>query len=958
MKLQKTILACIIFSLVISSTPFIHVPKANALSSGSSPSEALNEARNKAKSLISNVVEPITGRMGVLNKKQIEAIIKKGNTGTSGQIQSLVKQYGIYVAIAFGIGAVATYCGGAPNPGTTQVLGTGVSSPVGDPCQSVRQTVDKGADESKNLVKEILEYVAKYALNVIKQRILAMLTDQIVTWIQGGGSPKFVTNWRDFMQDAENQAIGDVIRGAIPQLCSPFSAQVGVVLKTPGILLPVQKFGPASCTLDQVVENIQGFYKDFRSGGWVAYQTSWQPQNNFYGSLLLTIDAANIEASAQAEAAKNEANSSNGFLSEKRCDVTISTDTESEAIVNQSESQIQQLRQNLETGATLAVRNCQIITPGSFVGDIASKAVGSKVDAWIQADDIGPYLDTILNAAINKLTEEGTKGLLGLAANENELGTWPTSEDLDSVTNDFEIPDIAIQGGICTTEDNPETPATDEGGEQGIFIAETDNSGQPILTCISTTPSETGTVLTPTSIQHRKDAINTYRELLQHLEWSLLLKMKTKQHLDSILVIARTLQSIFEGEGEPICRDGTDTDEGSGDADFGTYFDFKNLINKYRYINSKITLDTSHMSSIDSEDVQTYINALENDILQLPSLIEEVRNRLNVLQAPAGERTTKLFLHSVYSTVARPEGQPGLVGTFSTIFDEPLDPIITPFYTYGTITLPDGTIIGHEIGTPAIIETIASQISTGGPTQATGALHGSPENAINIPLPLSIRPLSASNNSAAINAMNTGNMNTSDEAVYGITTLSDAQIDALYKSFVKFSLEHFDLVSVYANKSHPAYQYDLKKEEYRARELHHWLFSRNLYNAGEYFESYNDGLEYLTILGKSLETINIKPSSETGAGGTAAHSYFSRVNGGGLIGMQTVDIQEQNAQIGFEDNGKIRLLNGSAYGTENPNTPGIDYATIPSITGEQVDINKIGLFTWCTGYPVYNPELF
>jgi hypothetical protein len=529
---------------------------------------------------------------------------------TKQQINTITKRYGIYIGIAAALGTTAAVCAAIPSPAGSSP--GPILRSTGDFCATFQKAGENLGSAAKEFFEKLTDYLVKYALNVIKQRMLAMLTDQIVTWIQGGGNPKFVTNWKDFMQDAGNQAIGDVIRGAIPQLCSPFSAQVGIVLKTPGILLPVQKFGPASCTLDQVVENIQGFYKDFRSGGWVAYQTSWQPQNNFYGSLLLTIDAANIEASAQAEAAKNEANSSNGFLSEKRCDVTISTDTDSETIVNQSESQIQQLRQNLETGATLAVRNCQIITPGSFVGSLAAKAVGSKVDAWIQADDIGPYLDVILNAAINRLTEEGTKGLLGLATNENASsggnGNYPDQNEFDDIVNNYTVPpqEVLVQGGQCTTED----------GQEGIYVSPPNGSGAlEELFCQSITTTGAVNQLSAQHVAYRTEMIEMYKNMLDNQRKMLLLKKKTLHHMNSVVFFAQTVFPQIES-----CPANPDWEAEL----WGTH-----VLTPGE--NSIVDLGRAYS---EAESGPSEIAKVEGEIEKTNAIIASINNRLNQLQAP------------------------------------------------------------------------------------------------------------------------------------------------------------------------------------------------------------------------------------------------------------------------------------------------------------------------------------
>ena len=63
--------------------------------------------------------------------------------------------------------------------------------------------------------------------------------------------------------------------------------------------MPVEKFSKVTCSLNQIVGNINSFVENFRNGGWLAYQESWYPKNNFYGA---TIIANDLMAKTGAEA--------------------------------------------------------------------------------------------------------------------------------------------------------------------------------------------------------------------------------------------------------------------------------------------------------------------------------------------------------------------------------------------------------------------------------------------------------------------------------------------------------------------------------------------------------------------------------------------------------------------------------------------------------------------------------
>lgn len=234
----------------------------------------------------------------------------------------------------------------------------------------------------------IFEWGQTFVLEELKKRILDMLVDQIVSWVQGGGDPKFVTDWGAFLADVGNQAAGDFANElGLGFLCSPFSAQVRLALS------PGRKFAQrAQCTLDQIVGNIQSFYDDFRNGGWIAYNESWQPQNNYYGSVLMAWQERDNRSERAQAAAQSEAVAGGGFLSVKD-------------------------------------ENGRITTPGSVVGSLVNKAVGSDIDYIVNAKQLQAYIGEIADALVNRLIREGATGLAGLGTPKApKTGSVPSTQ--------------------------------------------------------------------------------------------------------------------------------------------------------------------------------------------------------------------------------------------------------------------------------------------------------------------------------------------------------------------------------------------------------------------------------------------------------------------------------------------------------------------------------------------------
>ena len=224
------------------------------------------------------------------------------------------------------------------------------------------------------------------ALHALKKRILDMMVDQVINWINGGGKPQFVSDWQGLVEDAANQAAGDFVKelGA-GFLCRPFSLKLQIAL------LPVRKFNQrADCTLDDIVRNIDNFYNDFLTGGWIGYSRAWEPQNNFLGIYLMSADERITRMSDAANAAVNEAISGGGFLSTKKC---------------------QKDAQGRDIPST-----CVVTTPGKTIGDTLSKAVGSDIDFIVNANELSEYIGAIADAAINRMVVSGVNGILGAKA--------------------------------------------------------------------------------------------------------------------------------------------------------------------------------------------------------------------------------------------------------------------------------------------------------------------------------------------------------------------------------------------------------------------------------------------------------------------------------------------------------------------------------------------------------------
>jgi len=261
----------------------------------------------------------------------------------------------------------------------------------------------KKLDIVERVVRWVKDDMFKFMRDQIAFRIMNKVANDTATWIQGGGKPSYVSDWNSFVKQAGDLAFDSTIKEVgLARLCQPFSLQVKVGL------LPVKRFGDQiSCTLDDVVRNINNFYTNFENGGWIAYNETWQPQNNYFGQMILIQDQIQTETSKKVTAATNEAVSGGGFLSQKMC---VQYDPEAAEACAQLTGD--------EATACEAKVPClkeEIITPGDTIGKAAAEAIttDSKWAAGIQS-----WMSMLVNTLINRAMKEGLGAIKGAGSGD------------------------------------------------------------------------------------------------------------------------------------------------------------------------------------------------------------------------------------------------------------------------------------------------------------------------------------------------------------------------------------------------------------------------------------------------------------------------------------------------------------------------------------------------------------
>lgn len=319
-----------------------------------------------------------------------------------------------------------------PRPSTSSILpGISLYVPVID-----RLSMASNRQQSEKI--NCMNFVSKFLLTSLKKRFLAELTNQTVKWIQGEGSPRFVTDPGSFFEDAAQAAIGDTaIAVGLGDLCSPAQQfRLQIQLQRPAPF--TQR---VSCTLDDIVGNITAFKNDFRNGGWLGYMELLMPQNNIWGLELLAQSQFLEEEGRKKEIAQYEASVGGGFLSQKRCEVWEKVgeqETDRKYSSDDNNLYLKSPDGFRYTGETSRPGNSEwqcvsskIVTPGTTVGDALKEALGSDWKFIVNADDLNQFVTVVVDAIVSRLANEATTGLLGLfSGNGSASQGKATCEDI------------------------------------------------------------------------------------------------------------------------------------------------------------------------------------------------------------------------------------------------------------------------------------------------------------------------------------------------------------------------------------------------------------------------------------------------------------------------------------------------------------------------------------------------
>ncbi len=308
--------------------------------------------------------------------------------------------------------------GGFDVPGIDIGFGGGGGSAVPTRDDATRRAIQDAQKKTieNSRAQACQNFIERTALATLKNRLLNMMVDQIIDWINGNGKPMFITDYKTFLKNAGNVAVGDLIQDAgWGAVCEPFRANLRLTLQLQNTVFSQR----ASCSFSQVRNNFQDFYNDFAKGGWVFYNEAWKPANNPYGAFIIAYDESNRRRAEAEQAAELQALAGGGFTGQTQCNewkylVGGPSGQYVGDPVRNSTFPVDPPAGEPATGEWICT-NYSVTTPGSVAEGVTTKAIGSSIDQVIQSNDLSDYAGAIASAAINRLIKEGVDGISGLS---------------------------------------------------------------------------------------------------------------------------------------------------------------------------------------------------------------------------------------------------------------------------------------------------------------------------------------------------------------------------------------------------------------------------------------------------------------------------------------------------------------------------------------------------------------
>ena len=340
-------------------------------------------------------------------------------------------------------------------------------------------------DISIDPVQIMKEWVLDQLPKTIARTMVVRLQQEIARWAQGGftdeNKPFAMTSWKQEVKNALQVASSRFTSEYnLTPLCSPFKLTLGTML---GINMPVgsvpyEAYG--ACTLQNVVDNVEDFYKNpsIAMYGWDTWTALAQPNNNILGSYLRAqAEKTRLENEEITEVEK-EVEAGQGIKNETIC--TLTDQQQCAADCNQYPPDASGIPNPLYVACMSSCEKSSIGVClqktikklGSEIKTSVDKAIGSDIDWLLSADEITEMINLVFSGLFNKLTHgingmltKGNSSTTTISKNQAEYGYYKeykktqTPEDITKLKGDIltnilkSIQNVSAAGYACDKDE-------------------------------------------------------------------------------------------------------------------------------------------------------------------------------------------------------------------------------------------------------------------------------------------------------------------------------------------------------------------------------------------------------------------------------------------------------------------------------------------------------------------------
>jgi hypothetical protein len=164
-----------------------------------------------------------------------------------------------------------------------------------------------------------LEAILKNTLlQILKNTLTALIQQKVLTWVQGSGAPRFITNWgTTLINAAQTNALNALNKDMTCGTFSAFAPQINITLKafySPSANSCANQFQAALGA-----NSFQQFYNNFSNGGFIAFGASTLPSGEPYGAKFFEAQKTDIAYHNQQSATALQTQTSQGFKGDQIC---------------------------------------------------------------------------------------------------------------------------------------------------------------------------------------------------------------------------------------------------------------------------------------------------------------------------------------------------------------------------------------------------------------------------------------------------------------------------------------------------------------------------------------------------------------------------------------------------------------------------------------------------------------